>query len=256
MLALISPAKTMRYRRESENESNEYLQPRFLEQTNHILSCMVQYSTVQLSEIFKVSTPLARDLRERFISTFDESVESLPAVDSYDGVVYKHFKADGGFSFYQEQYLQQHLRISSLLYGLLRPFDLIKPYRMEGFVRLASSDERVDRFWRDNQTQELIDDVIEQGGELLYLASREEQNAFHWKEVQRRVRVIDFVFLQVKGDKLRQVVVYTKMARGEMLRYMVDNSINRSEELKAFEWGGYRYNAELSTTDKWVWLME
>ncbi len=257
MLALISPAKTMRSATEIEPGTETLItQPRFLEQTHHILSCMVQYSAVELAEIFKVSAPIARDLKERFVAILDKSIESVAAVESYDGVVYKHFKGERDFSPSQREYLQQHLRISSLFYGVLRPFDQIKPYRMEGFVRLAGSDERVDRFWRDRQTQLLIDEVLEQGGELLYLASREEQNAFHWKEVQKKVRVIDFLFLQPKGDKLRQVVIYTKMARGEMLRFMMDNAIEDPRELKAFEWGGYRYNAELSSEDKWVWLME
>ena len=90
----------------------------------------------------------------------------------------------------------------------------------------------------------------------MYLASKEEQNAFNWREVKGAVRVIDFQFMQDKGDKLRQVIVYTKMARGEMVRYMMENNITNPEELKAFEWGGYRYNDALSTTDVWIWVMD
>ncbi|MFI3306525.1 MAG: peroxide stress protein YaaA [Rikenellaceae bacterium] len=175
----------------------------------------------------------------------------LPAVDSYDGVVYKHFKGD-----INSEYLRERVRISSLLYGLLRPYDLIQPYRMEGFVRLAGSDERVDIFWRNIQTRTLIDDVNAKGGTLLYLASKEEQKAFHWREVCSKVRVIDFKFLQHKGDKLRQVVIYTKMARGEMIRYMMEQNIADPEELKAFELSGYRYDEALSAANEWVWVME
>lgn len=253
MIILISPAKTMNRREQGERDFYSS-QPRFLEHSNHIVSLMVQYSAAELSEIFKISAPIAQQLRSRFVAMLETSEDTLPSIESYDGVVYKHFKRE--FSKAQCQYLQQHLRISSLLYGLLRPFDQIKPYRMEGFVRLAGSDKRVDHFWRDHQTQTLIDDVKQQGGVLLYLASKEEQNSFHWKQVKKSVRVIEVLFLQSKGDKLRQVVIYTKMARGEMLSYMIDNSIEELEELKAFEWGGYQYNPELSTDDKWVWVME
>ncbi len=257
MIALISPAKTMRAdaNATSTYKISRYTKPRFLEQTNHITSLMLRYSANELEEIFKISPPLAQELRARFVDFLDNSEGNIAAIDSYDGVVYKHFKEDFGFTQQQQVYLQENLRISSLLYGLLRPLDLIKPYRMEGFVRLAGSDERVDRYWRDYQTQTLINDVNKSGGVLLYLASKEEQNAFHWKEVKRAVRVIDFQFLQYKGDKLKQVVIYTKMARGEMVRYMMDNNISNPEFLKTFEWGGYSFNNALSTNDVWVWTL-
>ncbi len=230
---------------------------RFLEHTHSIVGIMLAYDVGELSEIFRVSLPIARGLKERFgefVSLGDEGL--IRAIDSYDGVVYKHIKGDDGITDEQISYLQQHLRISSLLWGFLRPMDLIRPYRMEGFVRLAGSDQRVDRYWQDIQTQTLIDDVQKEGGTLLYLASKEEQNAFNWREVKKSVRVIDFLFMQRKGDKLRQVVIYTKMARGEMVRYMMHNSITDPEELKAFEWQGYRFSPEDSSEDSWVWVMD
>ncbi len=256
MIALISPAKRMRSDSAMEISKERCSEPRFEEQTSYIATLMLRYSAVELEEIFKISAPLAKELKYRFINFLDKGDTTLVAMDTYDGVVYKHFKGEGQLSQAKQTYLQKHLRISSLLYGLLRPLDLIKPYRMEGFVRLAESDERVDRYWRDIQTQRLIDDVNEVGGTLLYLASKEEQNAFHWREVKKSVRVIDFQFLQHKGNKLRQVIVYTKMARGEMVRYMMDNNIRDPEHLKAFEWHGYRYNELLSTEDVWAWVMD
>lgn len=251
MIALISPAKTMRHDATIEPP---YSTPRFMEHTLEIASLMLSYSREELEQIFKISTPIAQELKVRFANLFDDSIAAIPALDSYDGVVYKHFKRE--FQPSEREYLQERVRISSLLYGLLRPMDMVKPYRMEGFVRLSGSDERVDRYWRNIQTQLLIDDVNKSGGVLLYLASKEEQNAFHWREVSRAVRVVDIQFLQYKGDKLRQVVIYTKMARGEMVRYMVDNRIENPEELKNFQWSGYRYNGDLSSPEKWVWVME
>ncbi|MFI3280377.1 MAG: YaaA family protein [Rikenellaceae bacterium] len=257
MLALISPAKTM----QSEpsiltSDGIKYSTPRFLEQTKQITSLMLHYNSHELQDIFKISAPIAQQLRARFTQLLESETDEIAAIDSYNGVVYKHFKSDERCTLDDYTYLQNRLRISSLLYGLLRPFDAIKPYRMEGFVRLAGHDERVDRFWRRHQTQTLIDDVNHAGETLLYLASKEEQNAFHWREVENSVKVIDFLFLQQKGDRLKQVVVYTKMARGEMIRHMIANKITKPEELKEFEWSGYRYNNELSTENKWVWVMD
>ncbi len=254
MIALISPAKTMHCK--ANSHTNNCSQPRFLAQTQHILSLMMDYSSAEIKEMFKISGALAVELKSMFNDlTFDNS-QGFAAIDCYNGVVYKHFKSENEFQRSQQDYLQKTVRISSLLYGLLRPLDLIKPYRMEGFIRLSDNDQRVDQFWRDIQTQTLIDDVNKEGGTLLYLASKEEQNAFHWKEVKKKVRVIDFQFLQYKGEKLRQVVVYTKMARGEMIRYMLEHKINNPEDLKTFEWSGYRYNERLSTEDVWTWVMD
>lgn len=252
MLALISPAKTMR---SDVDVYTELTSARFAQPTAEIASAMLSYSAPELESIFKVSPAIATQLRARFLAFHDPLLPATAAIDAYDGVVYKHLKGDG-LTAPQREYLQQKVRISSLLYGLLRPLDGVKPYRMEGFVRLSGTDSRIDNFWRDYQTQTLIDDVMARGGELLYLASAEERNAFHWREVKKQVRVIDFQFLQPKGDKLRQVVVYTKMARGEMIRFMMENNLQDPEQLKAFEWGGYRYNHDLSTTDTWVWLMD
>lgn len=251
MIALISPAKTMS-NVVSLNISGTTA--RFMSRSEEIVKQMQRYSEAELQEIFKVSPQIAYELRSRFRLFFDELEEPLPAVDAYNGVVYKHFKDAVKSS--NIELLQKTVRISSLLYGLLRPTDLIKPYRMEGFVRLAGSDTRIDRYWRDIQTECLIEDVKNSGGTLLYLASKEEQNAFNWKEVKKAVNLIDVQFLVQKGDKLRQIVVYTKMARGEMLRYILENNITHEDSLKTFEWEGYRFNYELSTPNKWVWLMQ
>lgn len=255
MIALISPAKGM-VNSNIEDINDLLTEPRFKEHTQHIAALMLAYSSGELEKIFKISGSIARELKGRFLDLHDNEIAKSAAIDSYDGVVYKHFKRVEGFTIAEREYLQQRVRISSLLYGLLRPLDLIKPYRMEGFVRLSGSDMRIDRFWRDHQTQTLIDDVRESGGTLLYLASKEEQNAFHWRQVTKSVRVIDILFLQQKRDKLRQVVIYTKMARGEMIGYMMKHKIDDPEKLKAFEWAGYRYNDQLSSSDSWVWLMD
>ncbi len=251
MIALISPAKTMLSPSTSIVDKKLQSEPRFMVQTNFILSLMLNYDKSELQEIFKISAPLAAELQHRLISIYDINKGLITALESYDGVVYKQFKDGRDFSTANFKYLQKHLRISSLLYGLLLPLDRIKPYRMEGFVRLSGSDQRVDRYWRDYQTKVLIEDVKAAGGTLLYLASKEEQNAFHWKEVEKEIDVIDIRFLQNKDGKLKQVVIYTKMARGRMIAYMMDNNIKDAKKLKDFEWGGYIFD-EATSTDK-VW---
>ncbi len=252
MIVLISPAKTMQgVPRSAQSECGE---PRFAEHARCIVEQMMGYSVDELAEVFRISASLANELKRRFAHFLYEMGGELAAVEAYSGVVYRHFVEKDGFSDEQRAYLQCTVRISSLLYGLLRPFDKIRPYRMEGFVRLEGTDERVDRFWRDVQTQTLIDDVQNAGGVLVYLASKEEQNAFYWAKVKRTVQVIDIKFLEYKGNKLRQVVVYTKMARGEMVRYMMENSIENPDDLKQFAWNGYKYDPYLSSHNEWIWV--
>ncbi|MFI3328696.1 MAG: peroxide stress protein YaaA [Rikenellaceae bacterium] len=249
MIALISPAKGMSDGVEPIAELHSL--PRFTEHTELIAREMRRYSTEELIEVFRVSRTIAEELCVRFQNFFNDESTLLPAVECYDGVVYKRFKKAAA----NHQYLQSRVRISSLMYGLLRPYDLIRPYRMEGYVWLIGSGERIDNYWRNKQTETLINDVKAIGGTLLYLASKEEQNSFVWHDVTSAVRVIDFKFLQNKGGKLKQVVVYTKMARGEMIRYMIENEITEPDDLKAFEWEGYTYRPDLSTPNEWVWVV-
>lgn len=250
MIAFISPAKTMLSGSGASEMSTE---PRFLTETEKLASQMQSYSSNELAEIFKISNTIAKELKLRFEDFYDQAKPSTEAINSYDGVVYKHFKSD--FTTSQKHYIQEHIRISSLFYGLLRPLDKIKPYRMEGWIRLAQNDERLDKYWRNIQTSTLIEDVKEAGGTLLYLASKEEQNAFNWKEVKTKIKVIDINFLVEKNGKLRQVVIYTKMARGEMIKQMIENKITNPEELKSFNWGGYLFDESSSDAKRWNFVM-
>ncbi len=251
MIFLLSPAKTMTLQGRAART-----QPRFAEQTHDIITQMLPYSEVELQRVFKISPRLAQELHASFAAHAAKEAPSVAAIDGYDGVVLKHLKAGAPLDEQQGDYLQQHARLCSLLYGLLRPLDAIRPYRMEGYVRLPSSGIRVDKYWRDHQTPLLIEDAQAAGGTLIYLASKEEQQAFHWKSVEQALRVIHIDFLQRKGDKLRPIVVYTKMARGEMLRYAMQQRITSAEALKEFCWHGYVYNEAQSDAQRWVWVKE
>ncbi len=255
MLILLSPAKTMRADA-SENCTATLTEPRFLSQAQHIVEQMLPYSVEELESIFKISSPLAQELALRFRAHHEGSSSLNPTIEAYDGVVLKHMKGESNLTREQYEHLQKHTIFCSMLYGLLRPLDAIAPYRMESALKLPKESMRVDRMWRDILTPTLIDDVEKAGGTLVYLASKEEQQAFHWKKVEAAVRVVYTSFLQRKAGKLRQVVVYTKMARGEMLRFMLDEGISDAEELKRFAWHGYHFAPELSSENDWVWVKD
>lgn len=149
------------------------------------------------------------------------------------------------------------MRFVSGCYGLLRPLDLIKPYRMEFDVKIPElGDGNMYAFWKDRQTNTLIHDVRQGDRILLNLASLDIQPSFQWKEVERSVRIITPEFKVWKNGKAETIVIYAKMCRGQMSRYLIKNRISDPEALKAFTWEGFSYKESMSEGDNWVFLQE
>ena len=149
------------------------------------------------------------------------------------------------------------MRFVSGCYGLLRPLDLIKPYRMEFDVKIPElGDGNMYAFWKDRQTNTLIHDVRQGDEILLNLASLDIQPSFQWKEVERSVRIITPEFKIWKNGKAETIVIYAKMCRGQMSRYLIKNRISDPETLKAFTWEGFSYKESMSEGDNWVFLQE
>lgn len=250
MQILISSAKTM-------TDSSALKAPvgtpaRFGREANEIAINMAQYSAAELSRILKVSPKIAAENYLRFRNFHASDTPGLQALLAYTGVVFKNVNpadfTDADFLFAQD-----HLRIGSICYGLLRPLDLIKPYRMEHDVRLPELGEgNMYAYWSVRQTDTLIADVQAAGGTLIYLASMDIQPLFDWKRVEKAVRVITPEFRVWKEGKSKTIVIYAKMARGQMSRYIIKNRVCDSEMLKTFTWEGFRYNESLSEGDKWV----
>ena len=112
------------------------------------------------------------------------------------------------------------------------------------------------QFWQGKHTHPLIDAVRADDGILLNLASLDIQPAFHWKQIEKEVRVITPEFKIRKDGKLKTIVIYAKMARGEMCRQIIRQQIQDPEAVKAFEWEGFHYRDDLSTENNWVFLQE
>lgn len=250
MQILISCAKTMT--NSSVLKAPAGTAARFGNEANEIAMNMAQYSASELSRILKVNPKIAAENYLRLRNFHTPDVPGLQAILAYTGVVFKNINPK---DFTKEDFLfaQNHLSIGSFAYGLLRPLDLIKPYRMEHDVKLPElGDGNMYAYWNKRQTDTLIDDVQATGGILIYLASMEIQPLFDWKRVEKAVRVITPEFKVWKGGRSKTIVIYTKMARGQMSRYIIKNRISDPEVLKTFTWEGFRYNESLSEGDKWV----
>ena len=152
--------------------------------------------------------------------------------------------------------MQRHLNITSFLYGLLRPLDAIRTYRLEGDAVLPGHGEQtVFEYWQDKLTDAFLEKIKADDGILVNLASSEMKRLFDWKRVCREARVITPEFRVREGDRLKTVVVYTKMCRGEMTRHILKNRIADLATLRSFEWEGFRLDPALSKGDDWVFTL-
>jgi len=255
MLIVLSPAKRLDFERPLPEL--DCTQPRFLADAEKLVSGLKKLGPGQLRQLMGISQPLAELNAARFHSwqpsCEDEAVR--PALLAFRGDVYQGLDADS-LSGEQLNFAQRHLRILSGLYGLLRPLDLIRPYRLEmGTVYANEAGEDLYDFWGDRIAHALQEDLGQAGADgpdmpvLVNLASQE-----YFRSVRPdglRARVVTPVFQEWRGDRWRMISLLAKRARGMMSGWAIRNRIADPERLKEFDDGGYRFNPELSEADRW-----
>lgn len=252
MLLLLSPAKIQRHITGKANAPFTTLS--FPDEAAELVEHIRQLSPREISKLLQINSQLTQLTIDRFREwkyPFT-STNACRAMELFDGEVFRGLDA-GSLSREEEKYAQQHLRILSGLYGILRPLDLIQPYRLEVSSRLQNpAGKDLYPFWRDKVTQHLKD-VLEKSDNpeiILNLASSEYFRMINTKALN--ANVIDVEFFQYQHDQLRQVVIYTKKARGLMARYVLKHRIKKIEDLKGFDTDGYWYDPNRSTQSKLV----
>lgn len=254
MLTFISCAKTMTDRCLVASVPEPSV-PLFQQEAVRQAVELGQLAPDELGRLLRVNPKLAAANALRYRDFLSPDPCPMPALLSYTGMVFKHL-APADFTADDFHYAQQHLLITSFLYGLLRPLDAIKNYRLEGDVRLPQYEGRtMFEVWRPKLTDFFIEAVQREGGILLNLASGEMRDLFDWPKVCSSVRVITPEFLVHKGGKLKTVVVYAKMCRGEMTRYVLKNRVESPELLKAFAWEGFAFSERHSEGDTWRYVV-
>lgn len=254
MHIILSSAKTMAGTSKIKAPAGTF--PRFAEEAKEIALNMAQFPVEELGRILKLSSKLALESYQRFQDFHTEENKPLQAILAYTGVVFKNINPKD-FTEADFIFAQEHVRFVSFCYGLLRPLDLIKPYRMESDVKLPElGDGNGYNFWRPRQTEPLISEVKNDDDILINLASMDVQSSFDWKKVEQSVRVITPDFKVWKNGKAKTIVIYAKMARGKMTRHIIKNRITNPEELKAFSWEGFNYNEEMSEENNWVFIQD
>lgn len=255
MMIFISCAKTMA--QTCPNAVPYVSEPEYLPYAEELVKKMAAFSEDELADALKVSPRIAAENKMRYTDILHGEAEMMPAVFAYTGVVFKHM-APQSFSAADLAYAQEHLRITSFLYGLLRPLDAISPYRLEGGMKPdPGSGKSIFNHWQKLLTENFIAEIKANGGILVNLASDEMKKLFDWKKIESEVRVIHPEFLSKgKNGKTKTTVIYAKMCRGEMARHILLNRIERPESLKEFSNGGFVFARDLSTCSKYVFVKE
>ncbi|RDH87470.1 MAG: peroxide stress protein YaaA [endosymbiont of Escarpia spicata] len=251
MLIVISPAKTLDY--ETPPVTKTHTKPAFLKQSQQLINNLRNYSALDLAELMKLSMKLAElnfdryhDWKTPFTTKNAKQAALAMKGDVYTGLDAESLNEDD-FTFAQD-----HLRILSGLYGLMRPLDLMQPYRLEMGTKLPNElGKDLYAFWGTTITDAINKALATQGYDVLInLASNE-----YYKSVKPKLvkgRIITPQFKENKNGSYRMIGVYAKKARGLMSRYIIENRLTDPEDIKGFDAAGYDYNAALSQGDQWV----
>ena len=215
-------------------------EPLFQKESNDIALFMSERSVEELTDMLNCKRNIAVENKLRFERFFDVQ-HRLPAILAYNGQAYKCLQSLT-LSSSDLVYAQNHLWITSFLYGMLRPLDKISLYRMEGNIEYNG--DTIFNFWKPRLTDLLIDSVKADDGILVNLASEEMKSLFDWKRVSAEVKVIEPEFMVQKNGKLKTIVVYAKSCRGAMTRFIIKNRLMQPAELQCFEYEGFHFAAE------------
>lgn len=250
MIILLSPAKTMNF---DAGDWPAPTKPHFLKEAREVATAARALSPARLKSMMSISDQLAALNHQRFVEFRGDGRANTqkPAALAFNGDVYLGLSAKtmdaADFAFAQE-----HVRIISGLYGLLRPLDAVEPYRLEMGSKLKTArGKTLYDFWGDAIARELEKSLkAHDDRAIVNLASVEYFSAVAPAALKSRVVTVNF--REEKDGKLRALQFFAKRARGMMARFAIDNCINRADDLKTFDVEGYRFRDNGSTADEWL----
>ena len=249
MLIVLSPAKTLDF--DSPFVDIEYSLPEYVESAAELIDGLKKFDRADVMELMNISEKLA-DLN---ISRFKQwspqfsSENSRQAILAFKGDVYSGLEAET-LSADELKYAQSHLRILSGLYGMLRPLDLMQPYRLEMGRNFDNQrGKNLYQFWGDRLTDELNKLLVSEKY-LINLASNEYFKAVKHRKIEGEI--ITPIFKDFKNDQYKVISFYAKKARGAMARYIIENRIKTPKGLEQFDWQGYLFSEELSSGNELV----
>ncbi|MEQ9546433.1 MAG: peroxide stress protein YaaA [Marinobacter sp.] len=254
MLMVISPAKTLDY--ESPLATETFSQPDFLDDACELVDQLKTLEPHQVSNLMSISDKLGQLNADRFQQwhTPFTPKNARQAILAFKGDVYTGLDAES-FSEKEFEFAQKHLRMLSGLYGVLKPLDLMQPYRLEMGTKFENSRGKdLYAFWGDRVTGELNRLLAEDDGVLVNLASNEYFKSVRKKDLKGRL--ITPQFKDWKNGQYKMISFYAKKARGLMCRYAIQNGITQADDLKGFNLEGYYFCEEQSDENNWLFLRD
>lgn len=251
MIIIVSPSKRLDF--ETKNTVSKHTVPSFLDKSAQLVEELRQISPSGLKVLMNVSEGIAR-LTYKWYSQWEapfNNENAHQALLTFKGDVYRSMDPES-FSAEDLDFAHEHLRILSGLYGILRPLDLIQPYRLEMGTKLPIG-RKIDlyEFWSASITSSINQDMKEQKEQVLVnLASREYFDAVDTGKIGGKL--VTPVFREYRNDKYKVIGILAKKARGMMTRYIIRNRLEEAEDIKSFNEHGYRYDDNLSTSVEWT----
>ncbi len=253
MILIISPAKRLDFKHRGPVEGGTV--PQFLSKSKEIMSVLKQLSPRELAKLLHLGEKLAQTSWERHQNWSDHcgGKACKPAVYAYHGDVYQGLEP-GRFNGDTLDYMNDHLRILSSLYGILRPSDLIQPYRLQMDTPFpVNGHHDLYDFWRQD-INSVLAELVERAPDrtMINLASEEYFRVIDPRKIPGRI--VKPVFKQNVNGKYRVVSFHAKRARGMMCRFVIENRLTNPEHLKLFDLGNYLFSPQYSGGDEWVFL--
>jgi len=251
MLIVVSPAKTLDY--ETPAQTKKFTLPDYLDDSAELIHRMREFSSLDISELMNVSSKIAQLNFDRFEAWDKKFTEknAKQAMLAFKGDVYTGLGAES-FSSKDLSFAQKHFRMLSGLYGMLRPLDLMQPYRLEMGTRLSTErGKNLYEFWGNEVTHGLNAQLKKiKSNYLINLASNEYFKVIKPKELKGEI--VTPAFKELKNGEYKMLGVYAKKARGLLSRYIIKNQLMDIEDIKTFNVAGYKYNKKLSKDNTWV----
>lgn len=244
MICVLSPAKSIDASRSFGNK--DFSELIFPENVEYLREKLAQKSSRQLKKLMAISDDLAELNEQRYKSW--NTLEETHAAMAFTGEVYRGMAAEN-WKAPQQKFAQEHVRILSGLYGLLRPMDRFKAYRLEMGTKweVTKSKNNLYKYWGEQIAAQLNQEA---DGCIINLASNEYSKAIDKKALDGKLITVEFK--EFRNGKYKAIMTFAKNARGRMVDYIVQNKITDPERLKLFDWDKYCFNAPESTEEKWV----
>lgn len=248
MITIISPAKNMKVDRLGTKPETL---PYFVDESKEIWTELKKLNPLELQVLMKINEKLAEDSFDR-IQAMKWDMEGTAAVETYDGIQYKYMNP-ATFSEEGKAFAKDHLRILSGLYGVVRPYDSIYEYRLEMLTKLPVGEAKnLYGYWGRKIHDQLIRELT--GEKVVLNLASDEYGKTVKKYIEEPYQMVTCIFKTYSKGKHKVLATAAKMARGSMVRYVCEKQIDTIEDVKKFDWEGYRYEESLSTKEELVFL--